>query len=167
MTQSRSIYVVRSEPGPVKVGIAGRVARRLSQLRVSSAVPLHLFFCAETDDDVALLERQTHQILSDSHMTGEWFNVTAQEAAHAVVQAAKDLGFILREPMPTERKPQNTEKRRGPKPTGKGTLIGVRLQPDMLVALDAAKDDPSVSRPELIRQIVKDHLLINGFLRLF
>jgi hypothetical protein len=30
-----------------------------------------------------------------------------------------------------------TKKRRGPAPTGKGTLVGVRLQPAQLEALDA------------------------------
>lgn len=49
-----------------------------------------------------------------------------------------------------------TKKRKGPAPTGKGTLIGVRLQPDQLELLDlwrAANGD--VSRPEAIRQIIK------------
>jgi hypothetical protein len=47
-------------------------------------------------------------------------------------------------------------KKRGPPATGKGTLIGVRLQPPDLSALDewvaAQKDKPS--RPEAIRRLV-------------
>lgn len=48
------------------------------------------------------------------------------------------------------------QKRRGPKPTGKGQLLGVRLQPPMLKKLDAWIDSQSedVSRPEAIRQLV-------------
>ncbi len=49
-----------------------------------------------------------------------------------------------------------TKKRRGPKPTGKGTLIGVRLQPDLLDALDAYRlgDCPEgTSRPEALRRV--------------
>ncbi|RUT80579.1 CopG family transcriptional regulator [Mesorhizobium sp. M7A.T.Ca.TU.009.02.1.1] len=47
-------------------------------------------------------------------------------------------------------------KKRGPKPTGKGTPIMVRLQPDVLAKVDALrkKQTPSPSRPELIRQII-------------
>lgn len=47
-----------------------------------------------------------------------------------------------------------TKKRRGPKPTGKGTLIGVRLQPDQLAMLDAyrAKCPEGTSRPEALRR---------------
>src|SRR5215203_954693 len=53
--------------------------------------------------------------------------------------------------------PQKTlsQKRRGRPPTGTGELIGVRLQPDQLGALDkwiARHPDPKPSRPEAIRR---------------
>jgi hypothetical protein len=51
-----------------------------------------------------------------------------------------------------------TRKRRGPAPTGKGTLIGVRLQPDQLGALDvwiASHEDKERSRPEAIRRMIE------------
>lgn len=50
-----------------------------------------------------------------------------------------------------------TRKRRGPAPTGKGTLIGVRLQPDLLKSLDAWSDG-ELTRPEAIRQLVETAL---------
>ena len=50
-----------------------------------------------------------------------------------------------------------TQKRRGPAPTGKGTLIGVRLQPPQLAALDAwiDKQKATFTRPEAIRAIME------------
>jgi hypothetical protein len=50
-----------------------------------------------------------------------------------------------------------TKKRRGPPPTGKGTLIGVRMQPDELAALDTwvVGDGRSLTRPEAIRRLVE------------
>ena len=50
-----------------------------------------------------------------------------------------------------------TRKRRGPKPTGKGELVGVRLSPAPLLAVDAwALAQPDApSRPEAIRRLVK------------
>lgn len=47
-------------------------------------------------------------------------------------------------------------KRRGPKPTGIGQMIGVRLQPDDLKKLDEwiAANDKSMSRPEAIRRLI-------------
>jgi len=56
-----------------------------------------------------------------------------------------------------------TKKRRGPAPTGKGQMVGVRLQPDMLAKLDAfiAAQPKPVSRPEAIRQLA-DAALAEG-----
>ena len=55
-----------------------------------------------------------------------------------------------------------TKKRRGPAPTGKGTLIGVRLQHSHLKALDAwiAKQSAPVTRPEAIRAMMETILHI-------
>jgi hypothetical protein len=55
-----------------------------------------------------------------------------------------------------------TRKRRGPAPTGKGRLIGVRLQPSQLAALDTwiAKQDASLTRPEAIRAMMETILHI-------
>jgi hypothetical protein len=57
-----------------------------------------------------------------------------------------------------------TKKRRGPAPTGKGTLIGVRLQPRHLKALNAwiAKQKSPVSRPEAIRALLAEALEVEG-----
>ena len=60
-----------------------------------------------------------------------------------------------------------TQKRRGPKPTGKGTLVGVRLQPNLLIALDRfiADTKPDTSRPEALRIAFRDWAIANGYLR--
>lgn len=57
-----------------------------------------------------------------------------------------------------KRKAVITQKRRGPAPTGKGVLLGVRLQPDALARLDnwvIRQDEPLPSRPEAIRRLVE------------
>jgi len=55
-----------------------------------------------------------------------------------------------------------TKKRRGPAPTGKGTLVGVRLQPSQLAALDGwiAKQNVPLTRPEAIRAMMETILHI-------
>ena len=57
-----------------------------------------------------------------------------------------------------------TKKRRGPSPTGKGTLIGVRLQPRQLKTLDAwiAKQKPRLTRPEAIRALLAEALSVEA-----
>ena len=49
------------------------------------------------------------------------------------------------------------KKRRGPKPTGKGTPIMVRLQPTPLANVDAwaASQEDNPSRPEAIRRLIE------------
>ncbi len=51
----------------------------------------------------------------------------------------------------------NTKTRGRPKTTGKGHLVGVRLLPDLLAALDAfrAAHAGELSRPEAVRLLVR------------
>lgn len=51
-------------------------------------------------------------------------------------------------------------RKRGPKPTGQGHVVGVRLHPADLAALDAwiADQDTVPSRPEAIRSILRSQL---------
>lgn len=54
----------------------------------------------------------------------------------------------------------NTKKKR---PAQTGTLVGVRLQPDMLEALDRLAQDTSSSRPEALRFAFAQWAEANGF----
>jgi hypothetical protein len=60
--------------------------------------------------------------------------------------------------------PKNTRKRHGPKPTGKGTPLLVRVQPPLLKSLDRfIKEQPGKpSRPEAVRMILTDALTSYG-----
>lgn len=54
-----------------------------------------------------------------------------------------------------------TQKRRGPKPSGVGVMLGVRVHEPMLALIDAwiaAQPDPKPSRPEAIRRILTERL---------
>ena len=66
----------------------------------------------------------------------------------------------------TKQETLQPQKRRGPKPTGKGEPVQVRLQPDPLSALDAWRQQVqgSPTRPEAIRRIVTDWLRERGYL---
>jgi len=65
--------------------------------------------------------------------------------------------------------PDNVKKarRRGPLPTGKGTLVGVRLQPGDLKALDLwiRQNGKHRTRPEAIRHFVSTGLAIAKIIR--
>jgi hypothetical protein len=63
----------------------------------------------------------------------------------------------------------NTKTRKA-RPKTTGELIGVRLQPEILAALDeaiaddAAENPPAFTRPGLIRTIVEDWLISQSYL---
>jgi hypothetical protein len=59
------------------------------------------------------------------------------------------------------------KRRRGPLPTGKGTLVGVRLQPADLKALDRwiKRQGRQQTRPDAIRHLVSNGLLISEITR--
>jgi hypothetical protein len=54
-----------------------------------------------------------------------------------------------------------TQKKRGPPATGKGELIGVRIQPNLMRVLDGwiADQTPRPSRPEAIRRLLEEALI--------
>lgn len=58
----------------------------------------------------------------------------------------------------TDQEKTITKNKRGRPATGLGTLIGVRLQPEILDWIDAerAKLDPEPTRPEFIRKLIEE-----------
>lgn len=57
----------------------------------------------------------------------------------------------------------DNKKPRGRPPTGIGTLVGVRLQPDQLALVDAWRERHGVkSRPEAIREMVAALIRMGG-----
>lgn len=61
----------------------------------------------------------------------------------------------------------NPKKRGRPKTTGKGRMLGVRVQADLLAALDRFRDshDRELSRPEAVRLLVSEGLREHGYIR--
>jgi hypothetical protein len=62
---------------------------------------------------------------------------------------------------------QKKQKKRGPPATGKGTLVGVRIHPPMLAALDKWLDRQNEvrTRPDAIRFALADWLTSLGLLQ--
>jgi metal-responsive CopG/Arc/MetJ family transcriptional regulator len=104
---TRSIYVVKSEPGPVKIGIATKPRNRFSELQTASHLPLSLEYIGECPEAAAAerIEARAHAILRSQHCRGEWFSVSAEEAVEAVMQAATELGYELRRQIVVKRRP--------------------------------------------------------------
>ncbi|CAO4175021.1 GIY-YIG nuclease family protein [Methylorubrum extorquens] len=81
----------------VKVGLANDVAHRLAQICTAtpfSADAAHTFrFASRTL--AQRVERETHAILADHRLNGEWFRVTPAEAVRAVERAVTSLDCTI------------------------------------------------------------------------
>lgn len=57
-------------------------------------------------------------------------------------------------------------KKRGPAPTGKGQMLGIRLHDDLLLPLDKliADSGDAPSRPEAVRRALREYLSEKGYI---
>lgn len=92
----RSIYVVKSEAGPVKIGIATNAKKRFSALQTPSPVRLSLEYVAQCDGwFIEKIEIAVHKTLRGKHEKGEWFSISVDEAVAAIQREAEILGCDL------------------------------------------------------------------------
>lgn len=87
-----ALYVIKSEHGPVKVGISNNPARRLASLQAGSPAKLALAHVESISDLSALtVERAAHDLLRAVHSHGEWFDADAADAVAAIREAITTL----------------------------------------------------------------------------
>lgn len=89
---STKVYVIWSEQGLSKIGIAHDPLTRLKVLRTASPYALHLSYV----EDVGRLSAKeveliTHISLRPHHRRGEWFAVSPETARDAVLEAVNYL----------------------------------------------------------------------------
>lgn len=77
-------------------------------------------------------------------------------AGWKVATSPRSVFYVILNAMNDQPLNDNT-KRRGRPATGKGELIGVRLQPEILewIDLERGKINPPLSRPEMVRRILE------------
>jgi len=83
------IYVMESEVG-VKIGISKNPNERLRQVTNASGMQVSLRHTREHESAYAV-EQNAHKLLADKRRTGEWFNVTVDEAIAAIDEAASEI----------------------------------------------------------------------------
>ena len=75
------IYFIRSGVrGPIKIGIAKNVDKRLSDLQCANPYELSLITKVKCDSrrHALYLEKRLHKMFSHKHLRGEWFNGNIQ-----------------------------------------------------------------------------------------
>lgn len=83
------IYVIEAKGFAIcKIGVANDVQKRLASIQTSSPFTLHVFFSLEVSEQQAfLIEKTAHKLLQGQNMRGEWFDVSADDAKKAVIEA--------------------------------------------------------------------------------
>jgi DNA-binding XRE family transcriptional regulator len=82
------VYVIKSDAGPIKIGISSNPENRLKSLQGSSPYTLTIYFVKAVNGGVAeSIERQAHDSLAKNRLRGEWFNVAADDAVYVVNMA--------------------------------------------------------------------------------
>lgn len=84
-TVDQGVYVIGSQRGMQKIGVAARPELRLAQLQTASGLRLELhLFVRGAGLDAFELERLAHGHLAARRREGEWFDVTPGQAIDAV-----------------------------------------------------------------------------------
>ena len=127
--RAKKIYVIKSDGGPVKIGISSDPDVRRQALE--SHGPNRLTLVHTRDVDVpGAVERAAHRLLSDHRRKGEWFDVSVADAIAAI-----DAALIA----------------------GGSQLLTFRADPESLAALDALRRDEEdiPTRSEMVRRVIR------------
>lgn len=97
------VYVVGpKEDRPVKVGVSVDGLSRLSGLQTGNWVDLYVRKArwAESVADARRLEKMTHDSLRGKNLSGEWFDVTSEEAVDRLDWIAQSYDIALHSQIP-------------------------------------------------------------------
>lgn len=90
MGPTKTLYIVAAHTrGPCKIGWAHHPEKRLRELQTGNPDRLRLWYtspCSMGDR----LERALHEHFRDERLQGEWFLITVQQAAEALVAVQMD-----------------------------------------------------------------------------
>ncbi len=90
------IYIISAHDTPVKIGLSKHPNKRLKQLQTGNSEKLKLQYTVEVDDDKAILfEKIIHKTNNHTRISGEWFNMSINEAIteldFAVIRYSEEL----------------------------------------------------------------------------
>lgn len=82
-----SVYVIGPLLGPMKIGIAHDVGKRLIGIQTSSPADLIIHYHVEVGPTARAVEAAAHRDLAAYRLRGEWFDVPVSEAKAAIKRA--------------------------------------------------------------------------------
>lgn len=104
------LYVIGPDSGPYKVGFSAKPKSRLQFLNSGSPVRLSLHYTlAVPSRDQLLVEKYAHALLWSRRSSGEWFDVTVEQAEMAIRLAADGIAAGRLPPGPSAREARPSE----------------------------------------------------------
>lgn len=82
------LYIIKSEDGPVKIGISIKPEKRICDIETSSGRTIVQTFISPRIPGYYQVEQTLHAKFKDQRIRGEWFNISFRDA----VLAANQLG---------------------------------------------------------------------------
>lgn len=80
------LYVIGTEGRKQKIGFSKNVEKRLTELQTGNPEKLYIHYTETVPkDQVRLLERKLHRDLNYRRLSGEWFDLTAEEAKSMLI----------------------------------------------------------------------------------
>jgi predicted GIY-YIG superfamily endonuclease len=92
------VYVIGPGDGPLKIGLARDLQRRLYTLQTGNQQELHIFWSYKLlrKAEARAIERAAHQSLKDKRIRGEWFDCSIDEAIDAIWQHIDCQTYVAR-----------------------------------------------------------------------
>lgn len=89
--EPKSVYVADDGFGLCKVGVSGNIPQRTYHLRRDTGRPVEIVHVEPPVSRAELVEAAAHWTLAPSHVTGEWFRVTPEQAVIAIKGAQERI----------------------------------------------------------------------------
>lgn len=145
MKKAKSLYVMGSAIGLTKIGISDDPSARLRTIQAASGIRLSLVHSSDKTANARSIEAAAHKLLASKRKTGEWFDVTAEEAIEALADAAKLV----------------EERRREKKRLGRPLIHGERLERVQMLITREQSDRLAVEASDSGRSISE---IVRGFI---
>ena len=149
VAKKQKVYVIGSDDGPVKIGLAYSARNRRGDLQVGSPAVLRVFGEVSTGDHAASdIEKAVHFSLRATHIRGEWFDVSPERALEAIRSQVEH--FV---PVPDQRKR-----------IGRRQPFHFRMDSDLLERLSRVAAEMHMSKTEIIEAGIDMRLdLLEGY----
>lgn len=107
---SKRVYFIEAgDGGPIKIGVAGDVAKRFKALQATNPIPLRLLAII---DGGHADERRLHKRFASERLRGEWFRGDGAVRAFAVSMASASADEIAVALAPEPPKPRHVRERK-------------------------------------------------------